>query len=217
MERVKYKAVIFDFDDTLVKSRLAKWAQHKHVAKKFYNIDVKEEDLLKHWGKPFNILVGELYKHSDTLENMYKAVLSTKDHFPKKVYKESVNVIKQLLNKNIKVGVVSATTKEFLIEDLTKFGFPIGDFSIIQGADETLIHKPLPGVFLPMLSKLEKEGIRKNDIVYVGDSLDDLRASTEAGIDFIAVTTGLYSKKDFQENGAKTVIKEIQGVIAKLI
>lgn len=217
MKELKYKAVIFDFDDTLVESRLAKWAQHKHVAKKFYNIDIQEEDLFKHWGKPFHVLVGELYKNSDTLENMYSAINSTKDDFPKRVYKESVDVIKKLIDKNIKVGVVSATTKEFLLEDLNKFGFPVDHFFIIQGADETLFHKPHPDVFLAMFDKLGKEGIRKNEIVYVGDSLDDLKASSGAGIDFIAITTGLYSEKDFLENGAKNVIDNIERVLEKLI
>lgn len=217
MKELKYKAVIFDFDDTLVESRLAKWAQHKHVAKEFYNIDIQEEDLLKHWGKPFHILVKELYKNSDTLENMYGAIYSTKDRFPKKVYKESIDVVKKLLDKNIKVGVVSATTKEFLLEDLNKFGFPVDDFFIIQGANETDVHKPHPGVFSMMINKLEKEGINKKDIVYIGDSLDDLMASTGAGIDFIAVTTGLYSKNDFQGHGAKNIVNKLEKVLDKLI
>lgn len=217
MPKSKYKIIIFDLDDTLLESRVAKWAQHRHVAKKFYNIDLTHEDLLKHWGKPFEVLIQELYQHKDTLDNMYKAIYTSRHKFPKKAYKQSVSTINKLLDNNIKVGVLSATTNYFLKEDLIKFGFPIDKFSIIQGADESSFHKPDPKVFLPVIKKLEKEGINKNEIVYVGDSLDDFKAATGAGIDFIGVTTGLYTEKDFKKQGAEIVIKEIGEVVEIII
>ena len=46
MSESKYKIVIFDLDDTLLESRVAKWAQHTYVAKKFYNIDLTEKLIL---------------------------------------------------------------------------------------------------------------------------------------------------------------------------
>lgn len=209
--------VIFDFDDTLVESRVAKWKHHQYVAKKFYNIDVTEAELLKSWGKPLHILIGELYQNSDTLENMYTALISTKDDFQKKIYKESIDTVNKLLDQNIMVGVISATTKFFLIEDLKRFNFPIDRFSIIQGADETPAHKPDPDVFSPLFEKYLDKGIKKNEIVYIGDSVDDFKAATGAGIDFIAVTTGLYSNIDFKKLGAKTITKGIHEILDKVI
>ena len=217
MPKPKYKAVIFDFDDTLVESRAQKWAQHKHVAKKFYNIDLTDETLLKHWGKSLDVLISEVYEHSDTLENMYRAVTSTRYDFPKKAYTESVSVIKNLLNRNIKVGVLSSVTKKYLLEDLVSFGFPVDEFFVVQSATETSVHKPNPEVFTPLLEKLNEAGIKKEEIIYVGDSLLDLQAAHGAEIDFIAVTTGLYSYKDFKEKGVKTIIKDIEEVTKFLI
>src|SRR3989338_7671041 len=99
MSKPRYKAVIFDFDDTLVESRAQKWAQHKHVAKKFYNIDLKEEIILKHWGKPLPTLVAELYQNSDTPEKINKSTFSTKKTFPKKPFKKLAKGGKKLGNK----------------------------------------------------------------------------------------------------------------------
>ncbi len=211
------KAVIFDFDDTLVESRLAKWAQHRHVAREFYNIDLKEETLLEHWGKPLHNLIEELYERSDTLENMMTAVISTRDAFPKKPYMESVNIVKKLLSADIKVGILSAATRRFIIEDLKKFGFPVEQFFMIQGASETLVHKPNPDVFTPLIEALKKEDIDKEEIVYVGDSLYDLKAATQAGLYFIAITTGLYSRDDFEKNGAKVIVQDIKEVANKIL
>ena len=217
MSKPRYKAVIFDFDDTLVESRAQKWAQHKHVAKKFYNIDLKEEIILKHWGKPLPTLVAELYQNSDTPENMMNAAISTRKAFPKKPYKDSAKVVKQLVNNGIQVGILSAATARFIKEDLIEFDFPVGKLLTIQGAYETMVHKPNPGVFIPIFKKLKKESISQKDTVYVGDSLDDLQAAKRAGIDFIAVTTGLYSKEDFKKHEAKVIVKDIRSVIKFLI
>ncbi len=118
-------------------------------------------------------------------------------------------LIKKLLGDNIRVGILSAATNEGVLEDLIRFGFPI-DKMLLQGSEDTLVHKPDPGVFEPMLDKLREEGIDKDEIVYVGDSMDDMKASTLAGISFIAVTTGLYSEEEFQKNGAEVIISDIK-------
>ncbi|HEY4503254.1 MAG TPA: HAD-IA family hydrolase [Candidatus Paceibacterota bacterium] len=206
MPNFKYKAIIFDYDDTLVESRKQKWDQHKHVAKKFYNIDITDGDLGEHWGKPLHLLVEGLYKLSDTVENIYTNLALTRDDFRKVVYEGSVDLVKRLLKDNIKIGVVSATARRFLIDDLKDHGFPLEDFIIVQGADDTLVHKPDPAVFTPVLEKLSKEGIKKEEITYVGDSITDLEAAHKAGISFVAITTGLYSEEDFKKLGAKTII-----------
>ncbi len=207
------KAVIFDFDDTLVETRAIKFEHHKAVAKKFYNIDLTEETFLKHYGQPFNTIIKAFYQDADTLENMIQANVSTREQFLKKLYPGSLDTVNTILDRGIKVGVLSATNTNFILDDFERFSFPINRFSMIQGPDETPVHKPDPAVFLPLLEKLGKEGIKKEETVYVGDSLLDLQAAHGAGIDFIAVTTGLYSEEDFKKNGAKIVVGEISEIL----
>lgn len=207
---MKYKAVIFDFDDTLVESKRAKWAQHKHVAKKFYNIDLSDEDIRPHWGKPIWELVSILYRNSDSMDNMRKALYSTRDGFRKKAFPGSADIFSKIIESGREVGVLSATTNFFLVEDLTAYGFPIDRLISIQGADDTTVHKPNGDVFIPMLEKLAEKGIKPKDVVYVGDSLDDFKAASGAGINFIALTTGLYTKEEFEQAGAKVILSDIR-------
>jgi len=213
----KYKAVIFDFDDTLVETREIKWAQYKFVARKFYNMDISKKVLLEHWGKPLHTLITEIFNNVDTFENLRLAVRTERNNFLKKVYTNSVNIVNELLENNIKVGILSATDKMNLEEDLIRLGFPVDRLIAMQGEDETPVHKPNPEVFLPIFTRLKKEGIGKKEIVYIGDSLDDLKAAKEAGIGFIAVTTGLYSKADFKKHGAKAIVKDIREVLKEIM
>ncbi len=211
------KAVIFDFDDTLVASREAKWAQHTHVAKTFFNIDLKEDKIREHWGKPVNILALELYDNSDTWENIHIILRSTRDAFPKKLHSEVAGTLEYLLGRGIKIGILSAATSSDIKHDLVKYNIPVDNFTIIQGAEDTLVHKPNPEVFIPILEHLSQEGIQNKEILYVGDSLDDLKAATGAGINFVAVTTGLYAEEDFKKAGAKKIIKNIREVLENML
>ncbi|MBY0376557.1 HAD family hydrolase [Patescibacteria group bacterium] len=217
MNKSKYKAVIFDFDDTLVASREIKFAHHKHVAKNFYKIDLTDEDIRKHWGKPLHKLVGELYQNADTIDNMYSALISTRENFLKTEYPGASEAVVQLLDKGIEVGILTATSKNFLVEDLKRMSFPHERMLEIQGAEETEYHKPDPKVFIPILEKFTRHNIKHNEIVYVGDSVDDFHASLGAGIDFIAITTGLYDKEFFHNLGVKNIITNISEVIDKVI
>ena len=205
----KYKAVIFDFDDTLVESRAIKWAHHKHVAKKFYNVDITDEILNEHWGKPFPVLLKALYGDVDTVENMVKANAHTRDDFLKKVYPGSVEVVTKLLGQGVEIGLLSAAHKEFIILDLERLGFPKERFILIQDAQDTTVHKPDPRVFDPMLVILKERGIKKEEIIYVGDSMMDFEAARDAHLHFLAVTTGLYSRKDFERAGANMIVGNI--------
>ena len=172
---------------------------------------------MQHWGKPLDVLITELYQSSDTLEKMYEALISVRNNFLKQPYEGSAEMVQELIKHGIKIAVLSATNKKYLVEDLIRLDFPVEQISVIQGADETKVHKPDPNVLLPILNKFAEEGISKKDIVKIGDSVIDLKTAKVAGIDFIAVTTGLYSKEDFKKKGAKIVVQDIREITKFLI
>lgn len=210
----KYKVIIFDFDDTLVESRPLKWAHHQEVARRFYNFEITHEVLLEHWGKPFSKMIDHLYNGIDTTENIIEKIFSINDVFHKKLFPKSLEVIDLLLEKNIKLCILSSASKIHIEHDLNRLNFPINDFMIIQGAEDTIVHKPEPEVFTPIINELKKQNIFAEDILYVGDSLDDFEASNGAGIDFIGVTTGLYKDTDFKEKGVKHTVNNLEEILA---
>ncbi len=206
---MKFKAIIFDWDDTLVKSREIKWAHHRAVAKKFYNIDITDDELLAHWGKPFNELITLLYKNSDTVEKMIEFNRTLEESFPKELYDDTLDTINKIIDKNVKLSIISATNKDFIMNDLNRLGFPISKFFLIQGAKETSFHKPDPRVFDSVLKELDSQDIEKSKTVYVGDAVMDLKAAKAAGLKFVGITRGLVSKEEFDNLGADFVIKNL--------
>lgn len=204
-----YQAVVFDLDDTLTQSHEYTFAHHKAVAKQ-YGIDLTDEDILVHWGKPFDELIQHLYRRSDSLENMKALNQSLYAQFRKKIQEDTQPLLATLVAQQMRLGILTAANTHQAIEDLTYFGVPIDQFTFIQGAEQTSVHKPHPDVFLPMFERLAQEGIEKAAIVYVGDALHDFHAARDAGITFVAVTTGLVSQERFRQAGAKYIIPRLK-------
>jgi phosphoglycolate phosphatase-like HAD superfamily hydrolase len=200
-----FDAVIFDYDDTLVNTFEVKWDQHKFVAKKFYGLDITDDDLRKVWGMPFEDMLFELYQQKDSKENMSKNYLSLHDQYPKTAHDGSLKLIQSLLKQGKVVGVLTAGHGGHVAAELETLGFPVGEMISVQGAEHTPVHKPDPAVFSPILELLAAKGITNLESVYIGDAIRDYKAAKDAGMDFIGVTNGFTSITEFQSVGAKYV------------
>ena len=100
----------------------------------------------------------------------------------------------------MKIGLVTATTLSNLENDFTTLHISKQLFDYIQTEEDTIYHKPDSRVFEPALKWLAQEGISPNEILYVGDSLNDMKAALGAGLQFLGVHTGLTSQADFRQH-----------------
>ena len=89
--------------------------------------------------------------------------------------------------------------KEEVLKELYELGFDLNNFYIIQTEEDTKVHKPDPDVFNPIIKEFAKKKIRVKEILYVGDSLLDLEAAQNSGIQFYAFPRGLITKKEFRK------------------
>lgn len=210
---MKYRAVLFDLDDTLVSTSSVKWAHHKAVAKQFYSIDLTDDVLAKHWGMPPEPMMAIFYQNSDTPENMMKANLSLEDQFQKKLLVGADDVVRSLLANGVEVGVITSTVHHLAQRDLERTGFPVDKFFLLQGSDDEPTHKPDPHVFDAALKILDAKGIKPEQTLYVGDALMDYFAARDAGLGFLGVTTGLVTQEQFEAAGAPT-LATLSGLLA---
>lgn len=202
----KYKALIFDYDDTLVKTYEVKWRQFKAVAKDMYGIHLTDDVLREHWGKPYDEAHRAYFRNSDTLENMLAAKLEREAEFPIELQPSALETVSRLREHGAILTILSSSKGPLVRADLKRLGFHLADFSAIQTSEETKVHKPNPEVFTPMLEHLAKQSIKPSDTIYVGDSLSDYQAAKAAGLGFIAVTTGITTAAEFRQAGAPTII-----------
>lgn len=82
------KAVIFDFDNTLVDCINPKIPQHKHTARQL-GIELYDEEILRNWSiHSFSSLLKVLYGGQATLAS--KLIIEQYDQFPKELYPDTI-------------------------------------------------------------------------------------------------------------------------------
>jgi len=205
------KAVMFDFDDTLVGTRVPIWRLHRHIAKAHYGVDLEEEILLKHWGQPIRVLVEHYYGATD-IDAALALVKQETVNFPKKTFPQAAPALRKLNRAGKILGIVSASHLSILKHDMDRAGIPADIIDYIQTSEDTPVHKPNPAVFDPMLAWAHTRGIDAREILYIGDGIQDMIAATKAGMNFIGVTTGLATREDFLSHGSASIadLSELQ-------
>ncbi|HUQ85169.1 MAG TPA: HAD-IA family hydrolase [Candidatus Limnocylindrales bacterium] len=180
------KAIIFDFDDTLVKTKECKWDALKETGKRFYNLEISDEHINKFWGQPFDEMLSGVLMNCDKYVNLKNNYESVTQEFPMKAFDDAVSVIDKLLEK-YKIGILSSSSKLLLMKDMALLNFPVDKFFYIQTYENTQEHKPHPEVFSPILTELKTLGIDKKELIYVGNAVIDLEAAKSAGLKFCAI------------------------------
>ena len=201
------KAVIFDYDDTLVQTMKSAWKGIKESGKRYYNLEITEEQIKKYWGRAYKEMLTGVFNNIDTFENLNTHYEDARKSFPMETYPGALRTINDLLEK-FKIGIVTASGRKLVIDDLTKLEFPVDKFFYIQTSEDTEFHKPDPRVFDPTLNKLKSIGVDKNELAYVGDSVNDYFACRDAGIKFYGIAHGGTStKEEFQKEGTEVIDK----------
>ena len=191
------KAIIFDYDETLVQTLASRIRAYIELAKEKYNFVLTEEKIRKAFGLPYEDFIKELFGDVDSVETIIKNYEKVTPKFPNSAYSGSVEVINELLKK-YPVGILSGSRRNMLLSDMEKLGYPIDKLFYIQTGEDTQIHKPDPKVFEPILKVTEKMGIKPSEIVYVGDDIKDYDASLGAGIKYVAIANHTTNEEVFK-------------------
>lgn len=179
------KAILFDFDDTLVQTRESKWEALIETARRYYNLQIDANHISQFWGLPFEKMITGVMKNIDDFESIRDNYFVVTHEFPMLAHIGAVEAIVELM-KTYPVGILTASDRELVIDDLTRLKFPVANFFNIQTAEDTKVHKPNPDVFLPTLAK--QPSLKLVDFLYVGDSIRDYLAAKNAGLDFIGIS-----------------------------
>lgn len=195
------KAVIFDFDDTLVHSGQTSYDTHCQTAKALGLPKPAWKTFLKFWGKPWHSMVLALFPDYDPNKFIAKYLqLRKKAKYP--LITGALDTIDFLYEHKIKMGILSNKPSDQLWERIHHTALKSKAFSFVFGEQDTTFMKPDSRVFWDVLNKLKKYNIRLDEILYVGDLTVDYFAARGAGIRFVGVLSGFHDKKKFLKEGA---------------
>ena len=195
------KAIIFDFDETLVETFRIRSRALQECGKLHYGLDLTEADIRSFWGLPFAEFIRRLYKTAEPDAEIIRKYFAVAQKYPLKLF-PGVKELLLDLAKQYKLAIVSASSSELINFDFYRFKLPKATFFKIQGSEATNFHKPDPRVFEPLLLELQELEITNDEVLYVGDSLSDLKAAQGVGFNFVPVVTGQTTAAEFRARGA---------------
>lgn len=213
-----YSAVIFDFDYTLGDSTNGIVLSINHALNKLGYPEKSAKEIKPTIG--FSLKDTFLYlteKNSDDEAKLFsqyfreKADIVMADNT--KLYDGVKDNITMLKSRAYKIAVVTTKYHYRIEQILTKYEM-LNLIDLIVGAEDVKTEKPSPEGLLWVIDRF---GLSKNNVLYVGDSLVDAQTAQNASVDFIGVLTGTTKKTDFEKYPNLYIAKNLNEVCQKFL
>lgn len=185
----KYNYYLFDFDGTIcdsLESNIYVFIE----GYKLVNIDVKPEEVLGYTREPIPVAYKRLgcpqEKYKEFIDYIHALVKSDKATNLLKIFDDVYDVVMDLRMSEATLSIVTSNSGNHVENVLKKHHLDKLFFDAVVGWELAPIPKPDPCPILKALEVLNYQG-DKSDVVYVGDSLNDMIAAKAAGINGILI------------------------------
>lgn len=213
---MKYKAVLFDMDGTLLDTIMDMADSVNHVLT-VHGWPVRTLEEVRNFvgngaGKLIERAVGGAAAPEElpAIVAEYRAWYQTHSCIKTKPYPGIPEVLAALEKAGVKTAVVSnkpdATTKA-----LAERFFP---GMLAFGQREELPPKPSPALVELALAEL---GVGLGDAAYVGDSEVDVATARNAGMPLVTVSWGFRGREKLALAGAETIVDDAEGLLRALL
>lgn len=191
------KAVLFDFDGTLINTNDLIYQSYDYAFKTVLGRNVEMREFLNLYGRPLYSSLMEYGECGEELYRVYREFNETRHDSLAKPFDGVYDGVKEITEKGYVTGIVTSKRLE-----LVNWGLKIlklsaqNDFSVIITPEDTKKGKPDPE---PILCACKKLNISPSEVIYVGDSEFDLEAGRAAGSRICAVEYSLTPRETLQK------------------
>lgn len=194
------KAVIFDFDGTIVDTESLWYEVFKQILSEDYGFELGLEDFAKGIGTTDDILfnyidskLGIQINRESVQEKTEKAFQSQRDIL---ILREGIqDLIEKCIEKGLKLGVASSSGREWVKHYLDHFGIE-GHFQTIKTKEDVEKVKPDPALYI---KALEEMGVEPEESLAIEDSVNGSIAAVQAGMHCAAVPNDVTHFLSFHE------------------
>lgn len=215
---MKYKAVIFDMDGTILNTLEDLKNATNYSLRQFGMPERSLEEVRMFVGNGIRKLVERAVPAGTPKEKIdqildvfleYYEIHSADNTSP---YPGILELVEKLKKSGIKTAV-STNKADVPAQELGREYFN-GIFDLIVGQQDGLKVKPAPDSVNKILSILD---IQKKDAIYIGDSDVDVQTAKNSGLDFIGVSWGFRGREFLEKNGSKNIVDNANEILDLVI
>lgn len=208
------KAVLFDFDGTLIDTNELIFESYRIAFRTVLNREIDMDEILTLYGKPLFPSLIQYGEAGRRLYDVYREFNEKNHDFIAKPFDGVYDGVKLLRDNGFTIGIVTSKRLHLVRRGIEKILNMDGMFDIIVTPDDTQKTKPDPE---PILYACEKLNISPNETVYVGDSVFDMQAGAAAGAKLCAVKYSVTNPKQLLKFKPEYYVKSIDEFAKKLI
>ncbi len=204
------KAVLFDFDYTLVDSSRAVIACVNHALQELGHEKAESDAIRRTIGKSlqvtYNLLTGD--ESIEKAEKFLKLFVARADAVMTDMtvlIPSALDIVRDLRMAGYRTGIVT-TKYRYRIEEILERNSIPSPADVIIGGDDVTHTKPHPEGIVTAMRKLS---VTPENTIFVGDSLADAGAAIGAGVRFIAVLSGVTCEEEFAEYNPHAIISDM--------
>lgn len=201
------KVIIFDFDGTIADTFSAVVDIVNGLSERFGfpKLGIEEVSALRHRRaqdllKVFRISLWKIPKFLFTVKERLSNQIHTVEPFP-----EVLEVLKELKSKGYSLGVLSSNTQHTVDTFLRQNKVDVFDFVYCE--------KDLFGKARVLKKLMEQNGLRRDQVIYVGDETRDIEAAHAAKINVVAVTWGYNTARALEQQHPNRLIDKPQELV----
>ena len=195
-----YACVCFDFDYTLGDSTDAIVAGFRYGLTQLGWPEPDREAVRATIGylleDAYTILTGDADEdHRRSFRPLFTQVAQPRQRTESVLFPGGKELLEALYARGVKLGLISTKRSDILEDIMRRYGL-LEKLSLVIGSDRVTRHKPDPEGLLLALERLH---LRREELLFCGDTALDAGAAQAAGVDFCAVLNGTTPAAAFQD------------------
>ena len=206
---MKYKAVVFDLDGTLIDS-MEDLGNAVNQSLKYYGFPSHDIEKYKYFiGNGAEMMVTQAIpeesRSNDTIKsclNKFNEIYDKTFNVNTKLYNDIPELLNNLRDLGFKIAILTNKPYEFTMKYVDEL-LSLWNFDVVIGNQEGIPRKPDPAGAKIIINDL---AIDSSQILYLGDSGVDMITAVKAGMFPVGVLWGLRSSDELLSNGAKFLI-----------
>lgn len=208
----KLSCVIFDLDGTLTQTSQLIFAAFNHVAQQYVSKTYSPQEITAMFGPPEEAAVESMVGQVHAREAMSSLLEYYGDHHGEfaRIHPGVEEMLEYLKSHNVRLGLF--TGKGHFTTEITLAEFGLKRyFDVIVTGNDVVSHKPSAEGIRKILRALN---LKQECAVFVGDSINDIRAAREAGVLIASVVYDSFAKEKVLEMNPDLVFHSVDGLFS---